>query len=400
MATTGPALWPGSSTFPGTSVYPGQGDRAIVRCYVSLDDASVSTPTWTDYTSRMRSWATERGRSSELEQMETGSATVSFDDRDRTLDPTVNALIRPLNRVWVFEEFSGEVQDIFKGYAYGWQHTYDPSGIVDAIATVSAFDELGVLALDTLATSGTIAQSTTGAVISALLDLSTAHAAPRNLYQGRGLDVANDMVSLTGQTPKTEIDNAMSLEQPDGAFFASRSGVLTMLDYNHRSGGGVYGTAQITFDDDGTNFPYLDFVTDYSSSFLFNSIVVKTPSATVGTASDAPSIATYFKRGKGYSLPAWFAADSARDTIGGAIASAALAKYKAPFTRVTSISPNMNDAETARLVFRSDLMYKIQVLRHPPGGGVALNQTTWIQKIEMSGSPGVPISCTLTVSPL
>lgn len=151
MANVAPAL-----TIPFTisgAAKVGQGNLPIIRCLVSFDAPAASTtlaPSWTDYTDRMRSYSIKRGRSSELSEFDTGACEIVFSNKDRALDPAANSSVRPMNRVWVYEEFSGEVQDLFHGYADSWQQNWDPSGVLDATATLTASDEFKILQLDNL----------------------------------------------------------------------------------------------------------------------------------------------------------------------------------------------------------------------------------------------------------
>lgn len=131
----------------------GQGTRPLVRCRVSFSDAAALTPIWTEKTDQLRDYSTSRGRNTELEQFDAGSATISFVNKDRSLDPNSNASVRPMNRVWLCEEFSGSMRDLFKGYAESWEQTYDPTGILDATTTVTAVDEFKVLTLSALPTT-------------------------------------------------------------------------------------------------------------------------------------------------------------------------------------------------------------------------------------------------------
>ena len=133
-----------------TSTVTGQGSLPIYRCMVTHDDASVASPTWNDYTARVRHIEVDRGRSSELSAFDAGTAQVVFDNRDRALDPAVNANVRPMNRLWLMSEFSGSRRGVFFGYAEAWQSAWDPSGSVDATITMECADELKVLALDAL----------------------------------------------------------------------------------------------------------------------------------------------------------------------------------------------------------------------------------------------------------
>src|SRR5215813_11818798 len=125
MATTGPATWPGATTFPGTSIYPGQGDFPIVRCRISLADYTA-TPAWIEATPDLQGWATSRGRATELDQFDAGTATITLDNRGHEYDPILVAAlfpgtavypnttvypgagenVRPMNRIWLYEEFS------------------------------------------------------------------------------------------------------------------------------------------------------------------------------------------------------------------------------------------------------------------------------------------------------
>jgi hypothetical protein len=123
----------------------GSGSQPRARLLVSFDDADTDPPTWTDYTSRVRALSSSRGRENELGQFDAGTGQAAFDDRDRELDPLANTSVRPMNRLWILERFDGSAFSIFKGYIEAWQHTYDQTGIVDAVSTASASDEYKVL---------------------------------------------------------------------------------------------------------------------------------------------------------------------------------------------------------------------------------------------------------------
>jgi hypothetical protein len=152
---------------------------------------------------------------------------------------------------------------------------------------------------------------------------------------------------------------------------------------------------QATFDDDGTDLPYLDAVMDYSDGFLFNSWTVNGTSSTSQSSSDTASVARYGKRSG--TLQIVFDASGAD---GANILSCLLPKYATPMQRITSITPNMGDPETMRVCFARELLDKIEVFRTPPGGGARLDQVSFIQNITWSGEPGVLPSLVLGISPL
>lgn len=132
--------------YPDVTLFPGQGVLPIIRCLLAFDDVSVANPTWVDQTTKVRSYSVSRGRSSELEEFDAGSATVVFDDRARTFDPAEHPEVRPFNRLWLYMEFSGEILDVFYGYVQSWNEAWDQSGIVDATSTAVCADELMILA--------------------------------------------------------------------------------------------------------------------------------------------------------------------------------------------------------------------------------------------------------------
>jgi hypothetical protein len=151
-ATIGPALKTSTSQVTSTTTLTGQGLAPIVRARYSTDDVSDSTPTWIEVdNSDFRNFSTSRGRDSEQGTIEAGTATVTLDNRDRQFDPVLHALIGPLNRWWLFEEFSGEVQDMFKGYAESYGNQWPAgSGWSDAVCVVTLADEFKISALDNL----------------------------------------------------------------------------------------------------------------------------------------------------------------------------------------------------------------------------------------------------------
>lgn len=114
---------------------------------------SVSTPSWIDITTDVRSAECNHGRDSSLSEFDAGTATIVLDNRDRAYDPLNNSAIKPMNRVWLVEEFSGERHDLFKGYVTSWGQAWPGTGSSDAEATASCQDEFLVLSQAALPTT-------------------------------------------------------------------------------------------------------------------------------------------------------------------------------------------------------------------------------------------------------
>jgi Concanavalin A-like lectin/glucanases superfamily len=117
-------------------------------CRYSTSDASTLFPVWTDATELVRSFSVIRGRSSELEEMEAGTASIVLDNRTRTFDPIIDTGIRPMNRWWLCAQVAGENEDIFKGWAESYQQVWPDDS--EPLTIVSCADEFKVLALDRL----------------------------------------------------------------------------------------------------------------------------------------------------------------------------------------------------------------------------------------------------------
>jgi len=151
MATVGTRL-----TIPftvGTSQIVGQGNTPELWCLYTTDDASSTSPTWNTVPwTDVRSFSISRGRENELSEVDAGTATITLDNRDRNFDPSFNTAIRPLNRWWLREQFSGETQDLFYGYAEAYEQSWPGTGVGNAETVVSCADEFKVLALDKLPT--------------------------------------------------------------------------------------------------------------------------------------------------------------------------------------------------------------------------------------------------------
>jgi hypothetical protein len=83
-----------------------------------------------------------------------------------------------------------------------------------------------------------------------------------------------------------------------------------------------------------------------------------------------------------------------------AITTALLAKYKDPMTRITSIAMFLTSTAMIAAVLDLELADRVRIYRTHPAGGARIDQTAFVQKIQMSSRPGLPLQVTLGVSPL
>jgi hypothetical protein len=401
MATTGPSLYPSATTFPNTNVYPGQGSYPFVRFLYATDDLSVLSPTWIDGTSKLRTFNVSRGRDSEMSQFSTGTLTAELDNRTRSFDPTGGsygtvtygttvygqAQVAPMNRVRLYAEYAGATYDLFNGYAEAWQQSWPDPGTSDAVASLTAADEMKVIGLAQLPQSGTIPDGWNIDQVNFILDQIN-NRAPRRTYREVGVVTDTASRDMTGQDPLTEINASVDTAITHGtayAFFVSADGYVTFVP--HFSAGpttNFYATSFYIFDEypaGGTERGYLDVTTDFSDAFLTNQWTVTRPGGTDQTASDPASISRYGLRAQSKSIPFQTDAHSL------AAAQLLVTKYATPLTRVTSLVPNMSDGDTAAAVFDLDLFEQLDVHRTPPGGA-EVTQIVRVQKIELSGEAG------------
>ena len=115
--------------------------------------ALLANIVWTDVTAYVRGLSFQRGRSTELDQFQTGSASVVLSNADRRFDPLYASspyagALTPLRPIRIkLEHIDGasvtQTTPVFFGYIDGWPQTYETFG--DATVTVNASDTFKVL---------------------------------------------------------------------------------------------------------------------------------------------------------------------------------------------------------------------------------------------------------------
>jgi hypothetical protein len=116
--------------------------------------STLASINWTDVSSYVRSVSTSRGRSSELDTFQTGSASIVFSNADRRFDPEYTAgpyfgTLTPLRPVRIRAQYGGgATTNLFFGWVEQWPQTYENP--TDATVTVTASDSFKILNLLTL----------------------------------------------------------------------------------------------------------------------------------------------------------------------------------------------------------------------------------------------------------
>lgn len=114
----------------------------------------IASPTWVNVTTYVREITTRRGRSNELQSFETGTATITLDNRDRRFDPMNTAgpyygNLTPRRQVRITATANSITKTIYRGYIAGWPVEITDAGF-DSTVTLECFDALGLLAQEEL----------------------------------------------------------------------------------------------------------------------------------------------------------------------------------------------------------------------------------------------------------
>lgn len=146
---TGVAYDAGGYTFDGEvfqpTVFP------IAGVYIAFDDGPyTASPVWTEVTQYVRGFTTHRGRSSDFDQFDTGTAQITLSNRDRRFDPFYTSgpyfgKLLPRRQVRVVGQIGGSTYEVFRGFIAGWPVTWSEAGY-DSTVTVQCFDALGLMA--------------------------------------------------------------------------------------------------------------------------------------------------------------------------------------------------------------------------------------------------------------
>ena len=226
--------------------------NVTLTCEIAFDSNPLdSVQSWTDVTAYLRGFETTRGRISELAEFQTGTATVTLDNRDNRFSPnqstyyydSVNGRtkIQPLKRLRIKAEYDSTTYDIFHGFVESFPVQYAGQGY-DAstkIRVVDVFKLLFNATLDGVGWQLGISKlgSTTRLTLTQAQELSSVRV--KNILDSFGY--SNQAIS-TGQLevqvqPETD-DLLTALRKVEtaenGTFFIAANGDATFRDRNYR----------------------------------------------------------------------------------------------------------------------------------------------------------------------
>lgn len=229
----------------------------------------------------IRSMTISRGRSRQLDRFTAGTASVSFNNFDRRLDPLNEdsefyGKIIPRQRMNIF---AGDVQ-IFSGVVTDWDIEYDQLGWDTASASLADwFTVFANFAFEADVTPS--AESPADRLDWVINEFD--YLGPTDFGGGLTTLGAYQVEAGTGA-----LDYMFRVASScRSSLFVSADGVVELVGIFDREP-----TSSVTFADDGSGLPYQSLVTQYGDELLFNRVVVSSPAGTV-SVEDAASIAQF-----------------------------------------------------------------------------------------------------------
>jgi hypothetical protein len=119
--------------------------------FASNPTVALGSTTWTDISAYVRAVSTHRGRSTELDTFQAGTATFVLKNEDRRFDPNYTAgpyypNVLPMRRIRVKVAHNAVTYDVWSGFVNDWPQEYDIGGKYGEV-TLTATDAFKPFAL-------------------------------------------------------------------------------------------------------------------------------------------------------------------------------------------------------------------------------------------------------------
>lgn len=275
-------------------------------CEIAFDSNPLdTTQNFTDVSAYLRGFETTRGRISELAEFQTGTATVTLDNRDNRFSPNQSTFyydatlgrtkIQPLKRLRIRAEYDSTTYTIFHGFVESFPVQYAGQGYDSStkIRVVDAFKLFFNATLDGVGWQLGISKlgSTTRLTLTQAQELSSVRV--KNILDSFGY--SNQAIS-TGQLevqvqPETD-DLLTALRKVEiaenGTFFIAANGDATFRDRNYRLTNTT--TPSATFGQGVGDLPYVDIVSSYDDNKIVNTVQRTRTGGSTQIAIDSDSV--------------------------------------------------------------------------------------------------------------
>jgi hypothetical protein len=299
-----------------------------------LDTGTLGGLAFADLTSLVESINITRGRNRELDQFNAGTATVSFDNASRILDPLNDdsiyyPFVLPRSPIQIL----ANGVPIYTGLIVDWNLDYDIAN--QDMMYAQCADVFTVLANQSME-AFTPSTQLSSARVSAVLDR------PEINYQGaRDIGTGSSTLGAYAVAENTNVLNYLQLvtKSEQGYIYIASDGTLTFKGRSEV----LNPVADAEFKADGTGINYQTLINEYGDELLYNDIVTESPAGGPFNATDAESQALYQSQ-------QYTATDLLNSTASEveALGQYLLGKYRNPVLRFTGVTTQMAALSTAQ----------------------------------------------------
>ena len=366
---------------------PFQLDDAV---YGLLDTGTLGGIQFVDLTTIVQSVNINRGRSRQLQEFNAGTATVSFWNKSRALDPLNTASPywnTSANMTGIVPRLPIQILangiPIYTGVIQDWNVDYDRGN--NDIVYASCADDFTILASNSLA-DHTVSSELTGARINTVLDYGEV------LYQGaRNIGTGSSILGSTASSAEFSISQGTGLlnylqtvtTSEQGYLFMSANGTLT---FKGRTQVLNPISAAIFTGDNALGIPYQTLNNEFGDELLYNVVVTESPAGGPFTATDNESVAQY----QAQTLNQTGLLNSTATEVQG-LGTYLLGKYRQPQLRFTGLSTQLLalDQPKQNTCLNLDLTDVCTVVKHfAVGSPSSVSQTVIVTGISHNITPG------------
>jgi len=259
-------------------------------------DPFDAAPVWTDITHDVQKVATRRGRQTELDRMEAGTAKIQLKNFQGNYWPN-NAAglyspnILPGKKVNIRAVYNAVTYDLYTGFAEAWPPSWLSSmGGVGSIIGINCADLTKNLSNYELNTAGYAAELS-GTRVGNVLDDAGWPAGFRNIDAGQSTLQATGAISdVKAQTHLFSVQDSEL-----GILYIQGDGDVNFEDRHHRLAA-PHTISQATFGDDLGEHFYHGLGLEYDDEFIYNDIRITRLGGAQQAAGDAASVTAYGKR--------------------------------------------------------------------------------------------------------
>ena len=355
-----------------------------------LNTGTLGGIQFADLTTMVQSVNINRGRSRQLQEFNAGTATVSFWNKSRALDPLNTASPywnSSANTTGIVPRLPIRILangiPIYTGIIQDWNVDYDAGN--NDIVYASCADDFTVLS-NTILNNNTVTAQLSGARIDTVLNY------PEVVYQGaRAIGTGSSTLGATASSAQFSIEQGTTAlnylqtvtTSEQGYLFMAADGTLT---FKGRTQVLNPNPDAIFTGDASVGIPYQTLTNQFGDELLYNVIVTQSPAGGPFTATDSNSVAQF--QAQTYSNTTLLNSTSAEVT---GLGQYLLGKYRQPELRYTGLSTQLLalDDTKQNICLNLDLTDICNVVKHfAVGSPSSVDQTVIVSGISHNITPG------------